>query len=328
MNIPRVDPVVVMVGGATFLLVFALWGMVTILWAKRRSDREAKIKQRLDSGYAPTDGVRTLRLWHENAQGAIDVPDDYRASSIFERLEWLRRDAGFTLSAMQILLLLAGFLGSTVAVLYMVTGNLVSAVGVSAALLVFFWFFVNKRIAKRTARFEQQLVDGLELSARALRAGHPVLGSFQLIAEEVPEPVGTIFGDICQQHEMGVSIDEALMRAATLSRNADMQLFTASLSIQMRTGGNLADVVEGIAKVIRQRMRLSRRFRVLTAQTQLSKRVLLGLPVILFGILQAIRPSYLNPLFNSSTGNMLLVIAISGLLLGWYVMNKMASLHS
>ena len=106
-----------------------------------------------------------------------------------------------------------------------------------------------------------------------------------------------------------------------------MKLFSASLAINLRSGGNLADVVEGIAKVIRQRMRLIRRFRVLTAQTQMSKRILLAMPIIIFGVLQLIDASYMRKLFVTPVGNVLLGIAVSLLALGWVMMNKMAALE-
>ena len=324
----ELDPLTLITAAATFGLVFALWGVVTVLWAGRRAKQARKLEQRLDPSGGMLDSVRTLRLWHDGEQKEIEVPGEYKPGSFWERLDWIRKDAGFDLDAQYIILLLFASVVVVVALVYLSTGQIVSGVGCGAMILVLSWMYVSGRITRRTALFEQQLVDGLELSARALRAGHPMVGSFELIAEEIADPVGSVFGEICQQHQMGVSIDAALSRAAVLARNPDMRLSAASLGIQMRTGGNLADVVEGIAKVIRQRMRLSRRFRVLTAQTQLSKRILLAMPLLVFGALQLVNPTYMSPLFQTRTGNVLLGISISGLFLGWVIMNKMAELRS
>src|SRR5262249_23554065 len=124
------------------------------------------------------------------------------------------------------------------------------------------------------------------------------------------------------------SLDEALRRAAALTKNADMKLFSASLAINLRTGGNLADVVYGLAHVIRERMRLNRRFRVLIAQTQISKRVLLGLPFMLLGLLSVLTPESVAKVFDNSTGIAMPAFAGTSLIIGWVVMNRMAALRA
>jgi tight adherence protein B len=96
--------------------------------------------------------------------------------------------------------------------------------------------------------------------------------------------------------------------------------------IQVRSGGNLADMMHRLADVIRDRMRLKRRVRVLTAQTQLSKRVLLVLPFLLFGVLNLLNPTYMMPLYTTSMGRTLLVVAGTGLMLGVWVMNRLSVL--
>ena len=139
--------------------------------------------------------------------------------------------------------------------------------------------------------------------------------------------MGTIFAEICQQQALGSSLDEALRRAAELTQSADMKLFAASLSIHVRTGGNLAGVMESLALVIRERMRQNRRFRVITAQTQFSKRVLLAMPFLVFGALSAISPEYVRPLYTTSPGMLLLALAVALMLAGWFLMERMAAVR-
>jgi tight adherence protein B len=105
-----------------------------------------------------------------------------------------------------------------------------------------------------------------------------------------------------------------------------MKLFATSVIIQVRSGGNLADMMYRLADVIRDRMRLKRRVRVLTAQTQLSKRVLLALPFLLFGALNLLNPTYMMPLYTTAMGRMLLIIAGTGLILGAWMMNRLSVL--
>ena len=166
----------------------------------------------------------------------------------------------------------------------------------------------------------------LELSARALKSGHPLLAAFQLIADEIPAPVGALFADICQQQALGVRMEDALRRSASHTKSDDMKLFAAAMAIHLRSGGNLAEVMHGLAFVIRERMRLGRRFRTLIAQTQISKRILVGMPIIMFGVLNIIGPAYMQTMYSNIMGQFMLVGAATMMLIGWFIMNKMSDL--
>ena len=313
---------------AVFGLVLAVWTIGVVLWHNRRSAQSEQIRERLDPTLAETGKARTLRLWHEGEEATKTVPGRFRGPPLRERLEQTRKDAGFASPVRFLLLEAFGLLAVTFLSMYLITNRWVPAIVTTAVATVAIVWYTTARIASREAMFERQLVDGLELSARALRAGHPLLGAFHLISEEIPAPVGRIFAEICQHQAMGGSLDDALRRAAALTKNADMKLFSASLAINLRTGGNLADVVYGLAHVIRERMRLNRRFRVLIAQTQISKRILLGMPVMMLGVLSWMNPDYVSKLFDNTPGFILLCVATGSLLLGWIVMNRMASLKA
>jgi tight adherence protein B len=315
-------------GWSVFGLVLAMWGIGLLVWEKRRAKRDAVLRERLDPRESEMGKARTLRLWHEGEEATKTVPGRFKAPPLADRLEQTRKDAGFTsplktLIGRALLALIVSF-----AAMYVLTHRLVPALVTAAAVGVALVWYTTNRIGKRDALFERQLVDGLELSARALRAGHPLLGAFHLISEEIPAPVGRIFAEICQHQTMGGSLDDALRRAAALTKNEDMRLFSASLSINLRTGGNLADVVYGLAHVIRERMRLNRRFRVLIAQTQVSKRVLLMMPIVILCVLGWLAPEYVSKLVDNPAGVVLSIIAAMCWITGWAVMNRMATLKA
>ena len=310
---------------SVFGLTLAIWLGALWIWAQRRSQRQRIIRQRLQGTGAPVSEARTLRLWVDSEQVETTVHDE-RRRSMWTWFRELPQELGWQISPGFLLLEVALVCTVPGIALYLVTSRLVLAlVGVACSALGFFWF-VSFKIARRRAMLERQLIDGLELCARALRAGHPLLGSFELIADEIPAPIGPLFGEVCQLQALGTSLEDAVRETSRRADSADMQLFAAALAINMRTGGNLAEVVDGIARVIRDRVRLGRRFRVLIAQTQFSKRVLLALPVIMFFVLNFLNPSYMSRLYDETRGNILLGAAGGGMLLGWWVMNKMASL--
>ena len=145
---------------------------------------------------------------------------------------------------------------TVIAVVLLITRNPLLALGVVALAFLLARMWMQRRIVQRMMLFEGQLIDGLELEARSLRAGHPLAASFQLIADEIKPPVSTVFGEICQRQTLGVSMEEALRLAAARSGSADLNLFSASVIIQIRSGGNLADMMDRLACVVRDRRRL------------------------------------------------------------------------
>jgi tight adherence protein B len=321
------NPITVASAAAAFGLVIALWSIGVVLLARRAAQREEALRERLSPGPGPSAQARTLRLWHEGREEVTVVRGDVAPPTLAERLEQLRRAAGWS-GPLSTLLGTGGAvaLASGLAA-FLISGGLMPAAIAAVTGGIVFWWYLNLRIVRRVSRFERQLIDALELCARALRAGHPLLGSFRLISEEVPAPVGTIFTEVCQQQALGLRLEDALRRAALLSGSADLKLFAASLGIHIKTGGNLADVMQGLATVIRERVRLGRRFRVLVAQTQLSKRVLLLMPFVMFGVLHTVSPRYMSSLYATANGNLLLLLAGLSLMLGWATMNRMATLR-
>lgn len=311
---------------AAFGLIMAVWAVGVLLWARHHSHREQKIRTRLGSALG-AENTHVLRLWHEGKEATAVVPNMQPRLTLTER--WIRmcRDADLPWQpqvafVLMSLLLLAGF-----GVMFMLTAQVLWGLVASAAVYVILRIVVQQKVSRHAARFEQQFLDSLDIAARSLRAGHPLTGAFRLISEEVDRPIGQIFAEICQQQELGIGLEAALERAAIESYSMDLKLLATSVSIQLRSGGNLADMMERLALVIRDRIRVGRRIRVLTAQTQFSKRVLIALPIILFVVLTALNPKYMYPMLHTQTGLILLGIAGGLVLLGTWVMNRMTVLQ-
>jgi len=313
--------------GSVFVLILSLWCAAVSLWSLRRGAREHKIKQRLGLESQEPRGERMLRLWHDGASATTAAPGRNVRLSLRQKLQRLHRDAGF--DAPLAVMLPACVMGAALAglALFAIAKSAVLGVVTAFAALFLILSYVKGRAARRKSRFELQLIDALDLASRSLRAGHPLPAAFRLISEEIPVPVGDLFKDIAEQQELGVSLEAALRRAAEQTDHPDFKLFAVSVAIQMRSGGNLADMMGRVAYVIRDRLRLSRRVHVLTAQTQFSKRVLIAVPVLLFVLLNVISPKYMNNLYTTRPGHIVMLMAVAGLVTGSWIMNKMAILR-
>ena len=124
-----------------------------------------------------------------------------------------------------------------------------------------------------------------------------------------------------------MSVQDSLRQAADRSRSPDMRIFAAAVIIQLRSGGNLADMMERVAWVIRERSRLQRRARVLTAEAQMSKWVLIGMPAGVFMMISILNHKYMDPFFTDRRGQIMLVAAVLSMSVGGYVMGRMAKLR-
>ncbi|MEK0162567.1 type II secretion system F family protein [Phaeobacter sp. JH20_36] len=166
-------------------------------------------------------------------------------------------------------------------------------IGVGA---VFFW--VNKKAAKRMAMIEEQLPDAVELMVRSLRVGHPFSSAVQIVANEVEDPLATEFGVIADESAYGRDVGEALKEMAERLDMQDMRFLAVAVTIQQQSGGNLAEVLAGLAKVIRARFRLFRRVKAITAEAQWSGKFLSGFPLFCLGGILAKDPGYYDSVID------------------------------
>jgi tight adherence protein B len=330
------DPLSILIAVAAFGLVLSIWLVGVLLWSlgkKKRIDQVADRMKLVQSAGARYSAVpdenegRVLRLWRDGQEATTVVPGRSSPQGIVYSLERYRIDAGLESSLRALILGGIGLLAFAAAVAYLLTASVMMGIAAPVAVSVLCYIIIAQRVARRQAIFERQLVDGLELAARSLRVGHPLVGSFRMISEEIGAPVGLLFGEVCQQQELGISLDEALRGVAARTYSDDLKLFATSVVIQLRSGGNLADMMERVAGVIRERNRLARRVRVLTAQTQMSKRILLALPFFVFVLLNLINPDYMRPLYSTMSGQIIMAVAAVGLLIGWMTMNWISKLE-
>lgn len=155
---------------------------------------------------------------------------------------------------------------------------------------VYIW--LRNKAKKRIGLFEEQLPDAVELIVRALRVGHPFSSAINVVATEMPDPIGTEFGLIADEATYGMDITESLEKMAMRVDIQDLKFLAVAVAIQSKSGGNLAEVLDGLSKVIRSRFKLFRRVRAITAEARWSGWFLSAFPVLALVMVQLIRPDY------------------------------------
>ena len=155
---------------------------------------------------------------------------------------------------------------------------------------IFVW--VNIKAGKRMAMLEEQLPDAIELMVRSLRVGHPFSSAISIVATEVADPLATEFGVIADEAAYGRDMGEALKDMAERLDMQDLRFLAVAVTIQQQSGGNLAEILDGLAKVIRARFRLFRRVKAITAEAKWSGKFLSGFPILALIAIQMIKPDY------------------------------------
>lgn len=155
---------------------------------------------------------------------------------------------------------------------------------------VYFW--VNSKAKKRMSLLEEQLPDAVELMVRSLRVGHPFSSAIGIVAKEIPDPLGSEFGVIADEAAYGRDVAESLKAFAERMDSQDLRFLAVAVSIQQTSGGNLAEILEGLAKVIRARFKLFRRVRAITAEAKWSGMFLSGFPILALVMINVIQPNY------------------------------------
>ena len=180
----------------------------------------------------------------------------------------------------------------------------------------------------RGRAFEEQLPDVLDLMARALRAGHSIPGAIQFAGQESPDPTGPEFARVFEEINFGMDIQTALKNLAKRVDCYDLRYLVTAITIQRETGGNLSDLFDRLAHLIRERFKLIGQTRALTAEGRLSGRILTVLPFAMAGVLYLIQPDYLLVLFQDFTGKMIVGTAIAMQVMGYLIIRKIVNLDA
>ncbi len=174
----------------------------------------------------------------------------------------------------------------------------------------------------RVKKFLSRFPDALEMFARSLRAGHSFTGAIQLVAQEMPEPIGPEFRKVFDEQNLGIPLRQALIGLTERVDSLDVKFFVTAILIQRETGGNLAEIIDKISYVIRERFRIHGQLKIFTAQARLTGGILAFLPIGVGFLLWTINPDYMRPLWVERAGKILIGIAVAMQVTGMLVIRK------
>ena len=179
---------------------------------------------------------------------------------------------------------------------------------------------------QRMKKFDQQLPEALELVSRALRAGHAFSVGLKLVGEEAADPMGIEFRRVFDEVSMGVALPQALQNMTERLDSVDLRFFVTSVLVQRETGGNLAEIIDGLAGLIRKRFELQLKVRALSAEGRFSGIILFCLPIILAMLLYQMNPEYMGLLFTDPIGQTMIMIGSFLMVTGAFVMKRIITI--
>jgi tight adherence protein B len=182
--------------------------------------------------------------------------------------------------------------------------------------------YASYRRSKRFQRFEELFPEAIDTLARAVRAGHAFTTALELIANEIAEPVSTEFRKLFEEQKFGLPVRDALINLSERMPLVDVKFFVTAVMLQRETGGNLAEILDNLSYVIRERFKIMRQVRVYTAQGRLTMLLLMALPPIIVVVMLVMNPGFIRPLFDDPMGHTLLVSGITLQTIGYFVIRK------
>ncbi|MES3032398.1 MAG: type II secretion system F family protein [Gemmatimonadota bacterium] len=297
------------------------------VWFNRRKlEEERQLRERLgDLATGAVGRGNDVSILRQNAtsnslldkylsnKGVLSgIEQDAKASG----LNWTAGEfASFVLAGLTVGIISFFFLDWTVAI----------AIGLVGAVLPF--VVVANMKAKRLRKIEEQLPDAVDMLVNSLRAGYSLQAGMNFVGTELPAPLGPEFSRFYDEQRLGIDVRQALNGLTERLGTLDARMFVLAIIIQRETGGNLSEILGNIASVIRERINFRQQLDVMTAESKLSALVLTMLPIVMYFVVRASNPEYLQPLTTTDTGKLLLLYGFVSLGVGYVFLRKMSTIE-
>ena len=314
----------------TFGLVFAIISILYYLVIlKPEQEEQTSLRRRLKANVGSVKGAVMGLRREESQMSAIPVVDQALrgVSAVSGPLQRLLDRSGLDLTVGTLILMCVGAGAAGYIAVVVISHFRIAA----AVVGVFFFYlpiwFVNFMAKRRLYKFEEQFPEAIELLSRALRAGHAFTTGLSMVAEEMAEPVGTEFRLAYDRQNFGMPMPEALKSLGERVPLLDARFFVTAVLTQREAGGNLAEVLDNLASVIRERFKVKRQVRVVTAHARITGWVLALLPPSLGLVLTLLAPGHMSLLWTDPTGIKMVVVALILQVVGTLIIRKLVDVE-
>jgi tight adherence protein B len=245
----------------------------------------------------------------------------------FEDAHLMIEQAGSAMTLSRFLVISGGLaiglgLGVLVLTLRWPAGIIAAAVGGLAPYVI-----LRRKRSKRFYKFEEQLPEAIDMLGRAIRAGHPLSSGLKMVADEAKDPVAGEFRRTHEEHRFGLAFEDAMLAMADRVGIVDVRILVTAILIQREVGGNLAEVLDNLASVIRARFNIRRQLRVYTAQGRFSGYVLAVLPIAVGAAIYSLNPPYMKLLFTDPMGKLMVAFAVIFQIIGFLWIRKIVNIE-
>ncbi len=297
----------------------------------QRSARARLIRERLasvDKALEPNTGEE-LALLRDEMLSRIPAFDSLLRRSVkVSNLQTMLEQGGLGIRAGNILILCM--------ISAIVVGGLAmlltsSMAGRQSALFVFMgivfggimpYSYASYMRGRRFRKFEELFPEAIDTLTRAVRAGHAFTTALELIANELSEPIASEFRKLFEEQKFGLPVRDALLNLTERVPLVDVKFFVTAVMLQRETGGNLAEILDNLSYMIRERFKIMRQVRVYTAQGRLTMMLLMGMPPIIVVVMLTMNPDFIRPLFADPIGHTLIVAGLTLQTIGYFVIRK------
>jgi len=315
---------------AIIIFIIALLAIELAFFSYRmiRYPDRAEVRRRLRMSMQDFDEKEAANIYKKSKLS--DVPFLNRILPIFPGVEGIRlymeqANVQYTLGFFILLTMALGMVGFLAGTLFKL--QLAPSILIAVFLATLPTLSLRRQKNKRMAKFEKQLPDALGLIARALRSGHAFTSGMKLAADEFDDPIGTEFNETLDEINFGVSVAEALKNMANRVDCPDLKFFVVSVILQRETGGNLAEIIEGLAEIIRERFKFRGKLKTLSAEGRLSANILIVLPIFMAVYMFFVAPEVISVLYTDPIGRAMSVIMVVLMIVGYLMMRRIVKVE-
>lgn len=325
----KLDPQLVLFGVLAFLAVFIALQAIFTWWREKHSEEAKRLQTRLQKISNDRDlFVQQHSILKNRLKDNEHVLIDYLNRLVdLQKLDAVLMQSGKFWSINQFIQysIIWAFVGVIIGLI--IGKGLFVTTAITVALLFVPYLYIQREKNKRFDKFQAQLPEAIDSIARSLKAGHSFMSAFSMIGEELQDPIATEFRISLEESNLGVPLNEALLNLSKRVPITDLKFFVIAILIQRESGGNLAEILTSMSKIIRDRFKLMGEVKTLSAEGVTSAKVMWAMPLIMMGLMSIVAPYYAPLLFGTEAGIFFLKVGFVMMVIGGLWMRSVVKIR-